>query len=69
MTKKDAGRPKGPGRPPKGRLKVTLRLSPGIVDALSKAHEKTGRDKSDLAEEALAAYLHLGDGRSKTTKS
>jgi len=62
MTKKDAGRPKRLGRPPKGKLKVTLRLSPRVVDALAKAREATGRDKSDLAEQALVDYLHLGVG-------
>jgi hypothetical protein len=62
MSKKDAGKPRGPGRPPKGKLKVTLRLSPRVVNALSKAREKTGRDKSDLAEQALVDYLHLGTG-------
>jgi hypothetical protein len=65
MTKKDVGigKPKRLGRPPKGKLKVTLRLSPRVVDALAKAREKTGRDKSDLTEQALVDYLGLGTGK------
>jgi hypothetical protein len=59
-TKKDPPKPKRPGRPYKGKLKVTLRLSPSIVEALSGASEQTDRDKSDIAEEAIAQYLHLG---------
>jgi hypothetical protein len=65
MAKAAPSKPRGPGRPYKGRLKVTLRLSPRVVDALSMAREKTGRDKSDLAEQALVDYLGLGTGESQ----
>jgi hypothetical protein len=70
MTKKDPGKSRGPGRPPKGKLKVTLRLSPAIVDALSQARERTGRDKSDIAEDALSAYLNPSErGKPPKTKT
>jgi hypothetical protein len=42
MTKQDPPKRKGPGRPYKGRLKVTLRLSQETVDALeSSFHYRT----------------------------
>ena len=67
MIKKDAGKPKGPGRPYKGRLKATLRLDKETVDALEKAHAATGRDKSDIAQEAIKTYLGLP--RSKSSRA
>ena len=60
MTKKDAGKkPKGPGRPSKGKLKVTMRFSPRVVAVLSKGRDKTGRDKSALVEEAIIGHFNL----------
>lgn len=59
MPKKDTGKRKGPGRPAKGKVKVTFKLAPHIAIALEKARDMTGRGKSQLAEEALIEYLHL----------
>jgi hypothetical protein len=59
MAKQKPAKPKGPGRPYKGKLKTTLRLSRRVVDALEQARATTGRPKSDIAEEAISAYLHL----------
>jgi hypothetical protein len=58
MTKKDAGK-RGRGRPAKGKLKMTFKLAPRIATALEKARDMTGKDKSQLVEAALVAYLHL----------
>jgi hypothetical protein len=60
MPKKDAEKRRGPGRPPKGKIKMTFKLAPHIATALEKARDMTGRGKSQLAEEALSEYLHLG---------
>jgi len=59
MAKQEPAKPKGPGRPFKGKLKATLRLSRRVVDALEHARATTGRPKSDIAEEAISAYLRL----------
>jgi len=59
MAKQLPAKPKARGRPYKGKLKATLRLSQAVVDALDHARASTGRDKSDIAEEAISAYLHL----------
>jgi hypothetical protein len=56
-AKEQPARRKGPGRPSKGKIQATFRLSPIAIDALSRVHEETERDKSDLAEEALIDYL------------
>jgi len=61
MTKKDIPRRRGPGRPPKGLKKMTFRLSPDLSIALAKAKNLTGRNQNQLVEEALRAYLHLGN--------
>jgi predicted transcriptional regulator len=60
MTKEAPPKRRGPGRPSKGKVQATFRLSPGVVDALSRAHEETGRDKSDLAEQAIVKFLRRG---------
>jgi len=63
MPKKDTDqRPKkrARGRPPKGNVKVTSRLSVKVRDALTQASRMTGRGQSQIVEEALRAYLHLG---------
>jgi Ribbon-helix-helix protein, copG family len=62
MTKKDVSERRGPGRPAKGKLKMTFKLDPRIAAALEKAKEMTGRGKSELVEAALVAYLHLSKG-------
>jgi hypothetical protein len=64
MPKKDTDqRPKkrARGRPPKGNVKVTSRLSVQVRDALTQASRMTGRGQSQIVEEALRAYLHLGE--------
>ena len=63
MPKKDTDqRPKkrARGRPPKGNVKVTSRLSAQVRDALTQASRMTGRGQSQIVEEALREYLHLG---------
>jgi hypothetical protein len=60
MPKKDTyQRPKkrARGRPPKGNVKVTSRVSTQVRDALTQAGRMTGRG---LVEEDLRQYLHLG---------
>jgi hypothetical protein len=59
MPKKDTEKRRGPGGPPKGKIKITFKLAPRIATALEKARDMTGRDKSQLAEEALIEYLPL----------
>jgi hypothetical protein len=49
------------GRPAKGNVKVTSRLSAQVRDALTQATRMTGRGQSQIVEEALKAYLHLGN--------
>jgi uncharacterized protein (DUF4415 family) len=48
------------GRPPKGNVKVTSRLSAQVRDALTQASQMTGRGQSQIVEEALRQYLRLG---------
>jgi len=59
MAKEDIARRKGPGRPAKGKVKMTFKLEPRVVGALEKAKDMTGRGKSELVEAAVIAYLHL----------
>jgi hypothetical protein len=59
MPKKDVSERRGPGRPAKGKIKITFKLAPRIAAALEKAKDMTGRGKSQLVEAALIAYLHL----------
>jgi hypothetical protein len=59
MTKKDLSKRRGPGRPAKGKIKMTFKVSPRIALALEKARDMTGQGKSQLVESALIAYLHL----------
>jgi hypothetical protein len=47
------------GRPRLGRVKLTLKIAPKVLSALDLATKMTGRNKSDLVEEAVIAYLHL----------
>ena len=61
MTKKDVSERRGPGRPAKGKLKMTFKLEPRIAAALEQAREMTGKGKSELVQAALVAYLHLSD--------
>jgi hypothetical protein len=61
MPKKDTDKRRGPGRPAKGKLKVTFKLEPRVAEALEKAKDMTGRGKSQLVEAALIAYLHLSE--------
>ena len=59
MPKKDIEKRKGPGRPAKGKVKMTFKLAPKVGVALEKAKDMTGRGKSQLVEDAIIAYLHL----------
>jgi Ribbon-helix-helix protein, copG family len=59
MAKEDIAKRKGPGRPAKGKVKMTFKLEPRVVGALEKAKDMTGRGKSELVEAAVIAYLHL----------
>jgi hypothetical protein len=54
------------GRPPLGRVKVTLKMAPRVLDALGIATRMTGRNKSELVEEAVIDYLHLRNDGEKS---
>lgn len=58
-TKEPPRRP--PGRPYIGNKKVTFKLSPALVAALSKASGQLGLNKSELTALALTNYLGLRD--------
>jgi uncharacterized protein (DUF4415 family) len=63
MPKKDTdhrAKKRARGRPAKGNVKVTSRLSAQVRDALTQASRMTGRGQSQIVEEALREYLHLG---------
>jgi hypothetical protein len=59
MSKKDVDTRRIPGRPAKGKVKMTFKLEPRVAVALEKAKEMTGRGKSQLVDAAVIAYLHL----------
>jgi Ribbon-helix-helix protein, copG family len=59
MTEKDVSERRRPGRPAKGKTKMTFKLEPRVAAALEKAKDMTGKGKSELVEAALIAYLHL----------
>jgi hypothetical protein len=61
MPKKDIGKRRGPGRPAKGKVKMTFKLEPRVAEALEKARDMTGRGKSQMVEAAVIAYLHLSE--------
>jgi hypothetical protein len=64
MPKKDIEKRKGPGRPAKGKVKMTFKLAPQVAAALEKAKDMTDRGKSQLVEDAVIAYLHLSEEKS-----
>jgi hypothetical protein len=55
------------GRPRIGRVKLTLKIAPKVLAALDLAMKMTGRNKSDLVEEAVIAYLHLDSDGEKSS--
>jgi hypothetical protein len=66
MPKKDSDqriRKRARGRPAKGNVKVTYRLSARVREAVSQASQMSGRGQSQIVEEALREYLHVGNLR------
>lgn len=47
------------GRPRRGNIKATFKLSPEVLQTLALTTRTLGRGKSELVEEALRQYLHL----------
>jgi hypothetical protein len=50
---------KRPGRPRRGNVKVTFKLSPDVLKILQVTRRTLNRGKSELVEEALRQYLHM----------
>jgi Ribbon-helix-helix protein, copG family len=46
------------GRPPTGKVLVGFKLSPELVKTIRRVAKQTGRQQSELVEEALWNWLH-----------
>jgi predicted transcriptional regulator len=57
---------KRPGRPRRGNVKVTFKLSPDVLKILQLTRRTLNRGKSELVEEALRQYLHMAEGIKKS---
>jgi hypothetical protein len=60
---------KRPGRPRRGNVKVTFKLSPEVLKILQVTRRTLNRGKSELVEEALRQYLHMPQSTGGIKKS